>query len=291
MASIPHFYSNYQFSSDEFSDITSVIGGGGGGAFSGNDFNSSNGGLMLGHPSIFYDNNGSGGEFEGYRSESEMFARVPVSFGCFSDQFGVVPDMGAAVPCSSNNSSSYLGYRSGNVAGGGGDCCKVDQNSYSGAGGFQFSDGSSCEYGGDDCCGFVPTFKSVCPELAGDNWGIQCNKMPAIEHNSIKVGRYSVEERKDRILRYLKKRNQRNFNKTIKYACRKTLADRRVRVRGRFARNNELSCEDETEGKNNDNPLQEKESYSNDSLELKNEDDDWLQEAVASLMYAPYIAG
>jgi hypothetical protein len=32
----------------------------------------------------------------------------------------------------------------------------------------------------------------------------------------VKVGRYTVEERKDRILRYLKKRNQRNFNKTIK---------------------------------------------------------------------------
>ena len=31
-----------------------------------------------------------------------------------------------------------------------------------------------------------------------------------------KVGRYSVEERKERIMRYLKKKNQRNFNKTIK---------------------------------------------------------------------------
>lgn len=27
---------------------------------------------------------------------------------------------------------------------------------------------------------------------------------------------------------------------TLQYACRKTLADRRVRVRGRFARNNEM---------------------------------------------------
>lgn len=36
------------------------------------------------------------------------------------------------------------------------------------------------------------------------------------ESDQAKVGRYSVEERKDRILRYLKKRNQRNFNKTIK---------------------------------------------------------------------------
>ncbi|KAF2317669.1 hypothetical protein GH714_039513 [Hevea brasiliensis] len=119
---------------------------------------------------------------------------------------------------------------------------------------------------------------------------IQCNQMPAMEHTNIRVGRYTVEERKARILRYLKKRNQRNFNKTIKYACRKTLADRRVRVRGRFARNNEL-CEDENGGKKSDNPLQEKESYSNGALEMKNDDDDWLQEAVASLMCVPYIAG
>ena len=39
---------------------------------------------------------------------------------------------------------------------------------------------------------------------------------PAMDDSNLKVGRYSVEERKDRILRYLKKRNQRNFNKTIK---------------------------------------------------------------------------
>lgn len=36
------------------------------------------------------------------------------------------------------------------------------------------------------------------------------------EEPAIKIGRYSVEERKDRISRYLKKRHQRNFNKTIK---------------------------------------------------------------------------
>ncbi|XP_058086621.1 uncharacterized protein LOC131233824 [Magnolia sinica] len=59
------------------------------------------------------------------------------------------------------------------------------------------------------------------------------------EVGSFRVGRYSAEERKQRINRYRNKRNQRNFNKTIKYACRKTLADSRPRVRGRFARNDE----------------------------------------------------
>ncbi|KAL6011165.1 hypothetical protein ACLOJK_001609 [Asimina triloba] len=56
---------------------------------------------------------------------------------------------------------------------------------------------------------------------------------------SMKVGRYSPEERRERIERYRSKRNQRNFQKKIKYACRKTLADSRPRIRGRFAKNEE----------------------------------------------------
>ncbi|KAL1206159.1 Zinc finger protein CONSTANS-LIKE 4 [Cardamine amara subsp. amara] len=55
-----------------------------------------------------------------------------------------------------------------------------------------------------------------------------------------KVGKLTVEQRKEKIHRYLKKRNERNFSKKIKYACRKTLADSRPRVRGRFARNDEF---------------------------------------------------
>lgn len=37
-----------------------------------------------------------------------------------------------------------------------------------------------------------------------------------IEEANLKVGRYSAEERKERIHRYRAKRTQRNFNKTIK---------------------------------------------------------------------------
>ncbi|KAF8397586.1 hypothetical protein HHK36_016506 [Tetracentron sinense] len=55
-----------------------------------------------------------------------------------------------------------------------------------------------------------------------------------------KAVRYSAEERKEKIERYRSKRNQRNFNKKIKYACRKTLADSRPRIKGRFARNDEI---------------------------------------------------
>ncbi|XP_030534004.1 uncharacterized protein LOC115743389 isoform X2 [Rhodamnia argentea] len=60
------------------------------------------------------------------------------------------------------------------------------------------------------------------------------------EDSAYKVGKLSTEERKEKIHRYMKKRNERNFSKKIKYACRKTLADSRPRVRGRFAKNDEL---------------------------------------------------
>nr|TKW27984.1 hypothetical protein SEVIR_3G293600v2 [Setaria viridis] len=51
-----------------------------------------------------------------------------------------------------------------------------------------------------------------------------------------------LKKERKRSIRYIKKRNERNFSKKIKYACRKTLADSRPRVRGMFAKNDEL-CE------------------------------------------------
>ncbi|KAK1412792.1 hypothetical protein QVD17_34303 [Tagetes erecta] len=65
------------------------------------------------------------------------------------------------------------------------------------------------------------------------------------ESNSIiesmnKACRYSPDEKKERIERYRSKKTQRNFTKKIKYVCRKTLADSRPRIRGRFARNDEI---------------------------------------------------
>ncbi|KAL4296359.1 hypothetical protein GQ457_12G029140 [Hibiscus cannabinus] len=61
----------------------------------------------------------------------------------------------------------------------------------------------------------------------------------AIIEGMSRACRYSPEEKKERIQRYRTKRNHRNFNKKIKYACRKTLADSRPRIRGRFIRNTE----------------------------------------------------
>ncbi|RZC47118.1 hypothetical protein C5167_040095 [Papaver somniferum] len=116
-----------------------------------------------------------------------------------------------------------------------------------------------------------------------------------------KVRRYTKEERNDRILKYLKKKNQRNFNKTIKYVCRKTLADRRIRIRGRFARNNEypeeLSATSTTKNNTNDHEEEDKYHYSHGpyfqnstpetKLNIELEDEEWLREAVNNLMYLP----
>lgn len=61
----------------------------------------------------------------------------------------------------------------------------------------------------------------------------------SLEDTDFKSARITVEERREKIHRYIKKRNERNFSKKIKYACRKTLADSRPRVRGRFAKNDD----------------------------------------------------
>lgn len=62
------------------------------------------------------------------------------------------------------------------------------------------------------------------------------------EGHTYRVQKLNPEERTQKILRYRQKRHERNFTKRIKYQCRKTLADSRPRVRGRFARNDDAGA-------------------------------------------------
>lgn len=48
------------------------------------------------------------------------------------------------------------------------------------------------------------------------------------------IGTLTPEERKMKIERYLMKRKSRNFGKKVSYACRKRVADSRIRIKGRF---------------------------------------------------------
>ncbi|KAI4363673.1 hypothetical protein MLD38_019861 [Melastoma candidum] len=54
------------------------------------------------------------------------------------------------------------------------------------------------------------------------------------------VGNCTVEERWEKLSRYRNKKTKRNFGRKIKYACRKALADSQPRIRGRFARTDEI---------------------------------------------------
>ncbi|OMJ83138.1 hypothetical protein SteCoe_15991 [Stentor coeruleus] len=49
-----------------------------------------------------------------------------------------------------------------------------------------------------------------------------------------KIGTITMEERKEKVKKYLEKRKRRIFTKRISYACRKRVADSRIRVKGRF---------------------------------------------------------
>lgn len=154
-SSIPHFYSDYQFSSDEFSEITSVMAQENYGV----TFSSGStilptinpGGAMLCNNNIaanplLFDNNCG---IDVFSAESDAPSPVPTS--SFSDGFGV-SDM--TIPA-----ATLLDYKIGY-----GGIAKFQNY----GGGYHVPD--VCEYG-DDCCDFVPNFKpvSVCP-ATGENW-------------------------------------------------------------------------------------------------------------------------
>lgn len=62
------------------------------------------------------------------------------------------------------------------------------------------------------------------------------------QHNK-KIGSYSPEARKLRIQKFHEKRKNRTWKKSIKYDCRKKLADDRPRIKGRFVRVLENMCD------------------------------------------------
>ncbi|KAL9240277.1 hypothetical protein vseg_014515 [Gypsophila vaccaria] len=92
------------------------------------------------------------------------------------------------------------------------------------------------------------------------------SEITSLDDPTYKVGKLSVEQRKEKIHRYMKKRNERNFCKKIKYACRKTLADSRPRVRGRFAKNDEFG-----DGHKHINDQHDEEDY--DEVAMKESDE------------------
>ncbi|CAA2998727.1 zinc finger CONSTANS-LIKE 10-like isoform X1 [Olea europaea subsp. europaea] len=58
------------------------------------------------------------------------------------------------------------------------------------------------------------------------------------------IGSCTSEGRKEKLSRYRSKKTKRNFGRKIKYACRKALADSQPRIRGRFAKTEEICSQE-----------------------------------------------
>lgn len=56
-----------------------------------------------------------------------------------------------------------------------------------------------------------------------------------------RIGIYTPSERAAIISRFNSKRARRVWNKKIRYSCRKNLADRRLRIKGRFVKRDNIS--------------------------------------------------
>ncbi|XP_038888885.1 two-component response regulator-like APRR1 [Benincasa hispida] len=275
MASIPQFYCDQYSSVVAAPPSTAASVGTGGGPFWGEDQTNlvpllDDFGLLHDQPTQYSSN-----------SDKIIIPALPIDPATTSfsqqdmlafPQLNIIPssmcgihDHNAAAPAEGSQNFCHLG-------------CQPDHQFY------EFS---------DDCFGLVPEIKPLYHPLPPHNWENQSNQVPVAEDSNMKVGRYSEEVRKERILRYLKKRNQRNFNKTIKYACRKTLADRRIRVRGRFARNNEASDQEINPTTKNDTSIHKDTEllYNNHDfgVQMKRDEEEWLQE-ITSLMCLPYIS-
>ncbi|OVA14693.1 CCT domain [Macleaya cordata] len=72
------------------------------------------------------------------------------------------------------------------------------------------------------------------------------NHMHSPFERTLTIGNYNIEDRMQKLSRYRTKKAKRNFGRTIKYACRKALADNQPRVRGRFAKTEESDTQKKT---------------------------------------------
>jgi len=59
------------------------------------------------------------------------------------------------------------------------------------------------------------------------------NQMP-IPKNTRKIGLLTIEERQQKLLKYKEKKKRRKWGKKISYDCRKEMAEKRLRIKGRF---------------------------------------------------------
>ena len=98
-----------------------------------------------------------------------------------------------------------------------------------------------------------------------------------------RIGIYTPDERKEIINRFREKKKRRVWSKKIRYNCRKSLADRRIRIKGRFVKAEEMEelnmkaglsgsyyANDDTTKETSDNKYKE----ANSEEEEEDDDDD-----------------
>lgn len=93
----------------------------------------------------------------------------------------------------------------------------------------------------------VQLAQSQAPDATGIILPYMLDKYSSIYNKHGRIGVYSREERDEIINRFREKRRRRVWKKSIRYHCRKNLADRRVRVKGRFVRAGSMGSEPTTD--------------------------------------------
>ncbi|KAJ6946736.1 hypothetical protein NC651_001441 [Populus alba x Populus x berolinensis] len=203
MASIPDFFSDYQFSPDDFSEITSIMAEEDQSYVRTDSFSStymsscaiSNFSCAVlgdhqdhGNFSVLYDHRNDDA-LDIFLGESEIMSPIPVT-NSLPQPSGIL-DMDVL--------PKLMDYKMGGHRA---DIAKIQDFDA----GFRLPDACGYrEYFGE----VIPNFTPVCP-LSGEKWEVEYDQTASTKNSETKsVVRYTAEERKERILRYLKKKNRR----------------------------------------------------------------------------------
>ncbi|CAH8327930.1 unnamed protein product [Eruca vesicaria subsp. sativa] len=112
---------------------------------------------------------------------------------------------------------------------------------------FGFTNVSSEAYGSS--IGSPSLMVSLVPESTLSDTTVSHPRSPKVVREELPEGApvqmLSPMERKARVMRYREKKKTRKFEKRIRYASRKEYAEKRPRIKGRFAKKNEVDAADQ----------------------------------------------
>ncbi|CAM9365428.1 unnamed protein product [Heterosigma akashiwo] len=83
----------------------------------------------------------------------------------------------------------------------------------------------------------------------------RCHAFTHLYNRGGRVGIYTPQERGAILERFRQKRERRIWKKKIRYGCRKNLADKRLRVKGRFVKSAPMAEKDPNAAASSDEPV------------------------------------